>query len=185
MGAGGRQSRGLQRRRCRTASACTGTWAQSREPAAQRLRLARRGRRRAGGSQVVPGGRGRPRDSFLAARRDKNGRRQSARGYQARRRHGRTRSTRIRPAGRADAMELRELGSTGVMVPAIGTGVWRYNGGVEPLRRGVEAGAFLIDTAEAYGTEDVVGAAVKGIRDKVFIATKVSGDHLAYDDVIR
>jgi diketogulonate reductase-like aldo/keto reductase len=82
-------------------------------------------------------------------------------------------------------MELRELGSTGVMVPAIGTGVWRYNGGVEPLRRGVEAGAFLIDTAEAYGTEDVVGAAVKGIRDKVFIATKVSGDHLAYDDVIR
>lgn len=82
-------------------------------------------------------------------------------------------------------MELRELGKTGVMVPEIGTGVWRYNGGVEPLRRGIEAGAFLIDTAEIYGTEDVVGAAVKGLRDKVFIATKVSGEHLAHDQVLR
>ena len=40
-------------------------------------------------------------------------------------------------------MELRELGSTGVMVPAIGTGVWRYNGGVEPLRRGVSRRAHF------------------------------------------
>ena len=43
-------------------------------------------------------------------------------------------------------MEVRELGSSGVIVPVIGTGVWRYNGGVEPLRRGIEAGAFLTDT---------------------------------------
>jgi diketogulonate reductase-like aldo/keto reductase len=82
-------------------------------------------------------------------------------------------------------MELKELGNTGVMVPVIGTGVWRYSGGVEPLRQGVASGASLIDTAEAYGTEDVVGAAVKEIRDQVFIATKVSGDHLGYDDVLR
>lgn len=82
-------------------------------------------------------------------------------------------------------MEQRELGNTGVMVPVIGTGVWRYSGGVEPLRQGVAAGASLIDTAEVYGTEDVVGAAVKDIRDQVFIATKVSGDHLGYDDVLR
>jgi diketogulonate reductase-like aldo/keto reductase len=40
------------------------------------------------------------------------------------------------------------------MVPEIGIGVWRYSGGVEPLRRGIELGAFLIDTAEVYGTED-------------------------------
>src|SRR5271154_1612610 len=82
-------------------------------------------------------------------------------------------------------MELKELGNTGVMVPEVGTGVWQYNGGVEPLRRGIELGAFLIDTAEVYGTENVVGKAVKGIRDKVFIATKVSGENLAYDDVLR
>ena len=32
----------------------------------------------------------------------------------------------------------------------------------------------MIDTAEHYGTEEVVGRALKGIRDKVFVATKVS-----------
>lgn len=82
-------------------------------------------------------------------------------------------------------MELKPLGNTGVMVPEIGLGVWKYSGGVEPLRRGVELGAFLIDTAEIYGTEDVVGQAIKGIRDRVFLATKVSADHLRYDDVLR
>jgi diketogulonate reductase-like aldo/keto reductase len=82
-------------------------------------------------------------------------------------------------------MELTQLGNTGVMVPEIGLGVWKYRGGVEPLRRGIELGAFLIDTAEMYRTEDVVGQAVKGIRDQVFIATKVSGSHLRHDDVLR
>ena len=82
-------------------------------------------------------------------------------------------------------MELKPLGNTNVMVPEIGLGVWRYSGGVEPLRQGVELGAFLIDTAEVYGTEDVVGQAIKGIRDRVFLATKVSPDHLRYDDLLR
>ena len=82
-------------------------------------------------------------------------------------------------------MELKQLGNTGVMVPEIGLGVWRYSGGVEPLRLGIQLGAFLIDTAEIYGTEGVVGQAVKGLRDRVFIATKVSADHLRYDDVLR
>src|SRR5271156_5043175 len=82
-------------------------------------------------------------------------------------------------------MELKQLGRTGVMVPEIGTGVWRYSGGVEPLRRGIEEGAFLIDTAGVFGTGEGVGQAIKGIRDKIFVATKVSGDHLAHDDVLR
>jgi diketogulonate reductase-like aldo/keto reductase len=82
-------------------------------------------------------------------------------------------------------MELKPLGNTGVMVPEIGLGAWKYRGGVEPLRRGIELGAFLIDTAEMYRTEDVVGQAIKGIRDRAFIATKVSGGHLRYDDVLR
>ena len=82
-------------------------------------------------------------------------------------------------------MELKELGKSGVMVPEIGLGVWKYSGGVEPLRRGIELGAFLIDTAELYRTEDVVGKAVAGIRDRVFIATKVLDSHLRYDEVMR
>src|SRR5215510_8858017 len=82
-------------------------------------------------------------------------------------------------------MEFKPLGNTGVMVPEIGLGVWRYSGGVEPLRLGIELGAFLIDTAEIYGTENVVGQAVKGLRDRVFLATKVSPDHLRYDEMRR
>ena len=82
-------------------------------------------------------------------------------------------------------MELKELGNTGVMVAEIGLGTWRYKGGIKPLRKGIELGATLIDTAEGYYTEDVVGEAIKGVRDKVFIATKVSGRHLAYDDLLQ
>jgi diketogulonate reductase-like aldo/keto reductase len=82
-------------------------------------------------------------------------------------------------------MELKQLGNTNVMAPEIGLGVWRYSGGVEPLRQGVELGAFLIDTAEIYGTEEIVGQAIKGMRERIFLATKVSPDHLRYDDVLR
>ena len=82
-------------------------------------------------------------------------------------------------------MELKPLGNTGVMVPEIGLGTWKYTGGDVPLQRGIELGAFLIDTAEMYRTEDAVGRAVKGMRDRVFIATKVLGRHLRYDEVLR
>src|SRR5215468_10681819 len=82
-------------------------------------------------------------------------------------------------------IELKQLGNTGVMVPEIGLGTWKYRGGVEPLRRGIELGATLIDTAEIYRTEDVVGQAIRGQRERIFLATKVSGDHLRADAVLR
>ncbi|MDE0214447.1 MAG: aldo/keto reductase [Deltaproteobacteria bacterium] len=82
-------------------------------------------------------------------------------------------------------MKTKTLGRTEVQVPEIGLGVWQYRGGVEPLRHGIELGANLIDTAEMYRTEDVVGEAVQGMRERVFIASKVSGDHLGYDQVLR
>ncbi len=82
-------------------------------------------------------------------------------------------------------MKTKPLGRTEVQVPEIGLGVWQYRGGVEPLRHGIELGANLIDTAEMYRTEDVVGEAVQGMRERVFIASKVSGDHLGYDQVLR
>src|SRR6266571_7308884 len=82
-------------------------------------------------------------------------------------------------------MELQQLGNTGVMVPEIGLGTWKYRGGVEPLRRGIELGATLIDTAEIYRTEDVVGQAIQSQRESIFLATKVSGDHLRPDAVLR
>ena len=82
-------------------------------------------------------------------------------------------------------MELKELGKTGVMVPEIGLGAWKYRGGVAPLRRGIELGARLIDTAEMYRTEDVVGQVLQGLRDQVFLATKVSGSHLRHAQIMR
>lgn len=82
-------------------------------------------------------------------------------------------------------MELKRLGSSGVKVPEIGLGTWRYTGGPEPLRRGIELGANFIDTAEMYRTEDQVGEAIAGIRERVFVATKVLGGNLRYDAVLR
>ena len=82
-------------------------------------------------------------------------------------------------------MEYRALGGTGEMVPEIGLGTWRYKGGSEPLRKGIELGANLIDTAEMYRTEDAVGVAIAGRRDQVFLATKVLSSNLRRDALLR
>src|SRR5512146_2174108 len=80
-------------------------------------------------------------------------------------------------------MLQRELDRTGVMLPEIGVGTWRYKGNADLLRQAVSLGATLIDTAELYGNEHVVGEAIKGIRDKVFVATKAN--HWKYDEVLH
>jgi diketogulonate reductase-like aldo/keto reductase len=82
-------------------------------------------------------------------------------------------------------MELKQLGRTRVRVPEIGMGTAYDRGGVGPLQRGIECGATLIDTAEIYGKEEIVGQAVAGRRESVFLATKVAGNHLRYDEVLR
>ena len=80
-----------------------------------------------------------------------------------------------RLSGKLNAISMRskELGKTGIRVPEIGFGTWNYKGGVEPLRAAIACGARLIDTAEAYDTEEIVGDAIKGRRHQVFLATKV------------
>jgi diketogulonate reductase-like aldo/keto reductase len=71
----------------------------------------------------------------------------------------------------------------GETVPALGQGTW-YMGErrgevareVAALRLGVDLGMTLIDTAEMYasgGAEEVVAQAVSGIRDRVFLVSKV------------
>src|SRR5579862_3744187 len=82
-------------------------------------------------------------------------------------------------------MLQKNLGKSGVKISEIGQGTWAYRGGVEPLRLGVSLGATHVDTAEMYGTENLVGKAIEPIRDQVFLATKVSPSHLHYDDVIK
>ena len=82
-------------------------------------------------------------------------------------------------------MQMKQLGASDALVSEIGLGTWRYIGGSEPLRRGVALGANLIDTAEMYRTEDAVGEAIAGIREQVFVATKVLGSNLRRDAVLR
>jgi diketogulonate reductase-like aldo/keto reductase len=82
-------------------------------------------------------------------------------------------------------MELRELARTGVQLPALGLGTWQYRAGVEPLRAGVALGSRFIDTAESYGSEEVVGQAIHGIRRDIFLASKVSPRHFRYREVIQ
>lgn len=74
----------------------------------------------------------------------------------------------------ATSVRYKQLGNTTIRVPEIGFGTWDYRGGVEPLRKAIALGATLIDTAESYGTEEIVGAAIKGMRQRVILATKVS-----------
>ena len=71
----------------------------------------------------------------------------------------------------------------GVAVPAVGQGTWHMGENrherkreVAALRRGLELGLRLIDTAEMYaegGAEEVVGEAIAGSRDDVFLVSKV------------
>jgi diketogulonate reductase-like aldo/keto reductase len=73
--------------------------------------------------------------------------------------------------------------SDGTNVPALGQGTWHM--GESPRRRASEAAALasgiamgmtLIDTAEMYGdggAEEVVGDAIAGRRDRVFVVSKV------------
>lgn len=71
----------------------------------------------------------------------------------------------------------------GTPIPALGQGTWHMGEGArdrtaeaEALRLGLDLGMTLIDTAEMYaegGAEEVVGDAVAGRRDGVFIVSKV------------
>lgn len=71
----------------------------------------------------------------------------------------------------------------GESVPALGLGTWHMGergsdraAEADALRCGIDLGMTLIDTAEMYatgGAEEVVGAAIRDRRDKVFLVSKV------------
>ena len=72
---------------------------------------------------------------------------------------------------------------SGGKVPAFGMGAWNIGDvrgqraeEIATLRLGLDLGAGLIDTAEMYGdgrSEDLVGEAIAGRRDEVFLVSKV------------
>jgi diketogulonate reductase-like aldo/keto reductase len=78
-------------------------------------------------------------------------------------------------------MQNRPFGWTREPVSVIGQGTWNMERdpraeAVRALRAGLDAGMSLIDTAEMYGdgaVEEIVGEAILGRRDEVFLVTKV------------
>ena len=84
-------------------------------------------------------------------------------------------------------MQTRRLGTNGPLVSAIGLGAMSFAGvyggsddaeSEDTVRRAIELGVNLIDTANVYGagrSESIVGRAVQGRREQVVIATKFGG----------
>jgi len=96
--------------------------------------------------------------------------------------------------------EYTELGATGIKVSRIGLGAWQfspswgvteYDAAKAIIAAALEEGINLIDTAIVYGrglSETIIGRALKDLkvkRDEVVIATKIPGDMLSYDDVLK
>lgn len=80
---------------------------------------------------------------------------------------------------------IREIGKSGVYASAVGLGTWAIGGwmwggtdekeSIAAIQASLDAGVTLIDTAPAYGlgrSEEIVGKALAGCREKAVIATK-------------
>jgi diketogulonate reductase-like aldo/keto reductase len=76
---------------------------------------------------------------------------------------------------------------SGETIPILGQGTWRLGQGrhsraeeVAALQTGIELGMTLVDTAEMYGdgaAEELVGEAITGRREDVFLVSKVLPSH--------
>jgi aryl-alcohol dehydrogenase-like predicted oxidoreductase len=79
----------------------------------------------------------------------------------------------------------RAVGDQGLMLPAIGVGCMGLTSfygcdtlaanPVQLIRRAVDLGAYYLDTSDAYGphlNEQIVGQAIRGLRERVIVSTK-------------
>ncbi|MBI0476712.1 aldo/keto reductase [Sphingomonas sp. MA1305] len=83
----------------------------------------------------------------------------------------------------------------GTVVPALGQGSWmmaedpsRRGDEIAALREGVALGMTLIDTAEMYAdgeSERLVGEAIRGLRDEVFLVSKAYPQNASRDRLPR
>ncbi|MCX7820172.1 MAG: aldo/keto reductase [Brevinematales bacterium] len=83
-------------------------------------------------------------------------------------------------------IEERKLGKSGIIVRCIGMGLWGIGGdmwgktddkeSLEAIEKALELGINFFDTADVYGdghSEELLGRAMKGRRDKFIVATKI------------
>jgi len=83
----------------------------------------------------------------------------------------------------------------GGSIPVFGLGTWRMGERgseaereIATLRKGLELGITLIDTAEMYGSggsERIVAQAIAGRRDEVYLVSKVLPSNASYEGTIR
>ena len=89
-------------------------------------------------------------------------------------------------------LEYEHLGWSDLKASVIGLGTG-FRGGItkdssKVIEAALDLGITLIDTAEIYGdglSEKIVGEVIKERREQVVLVTKVSGDHLRYDEVLK
>ncbi len=96
-------------------------------------------------------------------------------------------------------MVKRRFGWTNIKVPIIGQGTWMIESSrssrgdlnrlaIETLQLGLDLGLTHIDTAEMYGngkTEELVGQAISGRREEVFLVSKVLPSNATYEGTIK
>lgn len=85
-------------------------------------------------------------------------------------------------------MQARRFGPLAVDVPVLGIGTWKMEyddraAAIAAIRRAIDVGMTHVDTAELYGmgkVETMVGEALAGRRDRVFLVSKVMPHHATY-----
>jgi len=87
----------------------------------------------------------------------------------------------------------RTFGPIQRQVPVIGQGTWHLESdaptaAIAALRRGLDLGMTHVDTAELYGSgkvEALVGKAIAGRRDEVFLVSKVMPSNASFEGTLR
>ena len=90
-------------------------------------------------------------------------------------------------------MRTVRFGSMNQQVSLIGQGTWNLEqvsekDAIAALRAGLDSGMTHIDTAELYGSgrvEKIVGRAIAGRRDEVFLVSKVLPSNAGYEATLR
>lgn len=77
--------------------------------------------------------------------------------------------------------------NNGIKMPMVGLGTWKLCGksGKDSIIEALQIGYRLIDTAQMYGNEEIVGEAIKESkinREDIFITTKLDQSSAGYQE---